>query len=121
MIHFLTCRLTSRVHALGKGLTNVLHLYTWGEDAAEAERNARAYIAGRGLVIEAISPLRAASSQSLMSFVNPDEICGIPEAMAAKEIRLREHSPEMELCLLDSLAARHLLVRQGLELLAQPA
>lgn len=115
MIHFVTCRLRHQVHTPGQGFTNVIYLYTWGFDSIEAERHARAYLAGQDLEIEAISPARLAANQSLQRFAYPEQIYGLPEDLATAEIRTRGYPDEILQVTMASLLEKQHIVRRGLE------
>lgn len=115
MIHFVTCRLRHQVHTQGQGFTNVIYLYTWGSDPSEAERHARAYLAGQDLEIDAISPARPAANQSLQRFAYPEQIYGLPEDVAAGEIRSRGYPDEILKSTMASLLEKQHFVRRGLE------
>jgi hypothetical protein len=117
MIHFVTCRLSQQVHVPGQGFTSTLYLYTWGSNASEAERHARAYLVAQGLDVQEISPPRVAKNQLLQSCVHPEQIYGLPEAMAEEEIRSRDYPEDILQCTLENLKEKQRLVRRGLQML----
>jgi hypothetical protein len=118
-IYFVHAVLAETIHC--GGFTDHLHLFCWGEDRQQAEANARAYLLGNGVVVKKFAGATPALQQNPAKYVYPEQIYGLPDAIAQVAIRSQSWLSAFGESTLKTLKKKQAQLREGHQRLVQLA
>jgi hypothetical protein len=122
LIYFVSLMVDGDVHVQGMGFTNFLTLFCWGRTPQEAEDNARAYLLGNGIAVKKVYGVRVEGvKQDPAVYCFPEQIYGLPGALAEAAIRGKSWGDGMIADTLATLRKKQAQLAAGRKLLAERA